>query len=602
MILQALVDYYEALAAQGKITKPGWTNAKISYALQINAEGELKRVIPLKTIEQRGKKKVEVLQNMAVPGGEIRSSGIRAQFLWDNSSYMFGVSNKSNKNTSAEKVAKNKERDCKCFEAMKKLQLDLLAEMQGEYAKAVRNYFLHWQVDQAEENAVIAPFKDDILSGGNLVFQLEGQLNYAQDDAELKKIWDKAHAGSDESIAGQCLVTGKIAPIARLHPLIRGIRGAQSSGASLVSFNARAYESYGHNEDQGLNAPISEYAAYAYGAALSHLIADHNHNNLLSDTTVVYWAADAEPVYEDIFNAAVFSKTETISDNSLHELLNNISRGLMVDFNGIPVKPENRFYVLGIAPNAARLSIRFFWQSSFGEVIKNISQHYEQLKIVKPAYEKWENIPLWVLLQETANKNSKDKAATPILAGAVFRAILSGSNYPLALLQNIILRVKADQDNADKGIKKISWVKAAIIKACLMRNYHNEEVTTVAVNEESKNTAYVLGRLFAVLEGLQEKANPGITATIKDRYFNSACATPNTVFPILMKLATHHLKKLRSERGTAIYFDKQISALTNKIEMNEHPLPAHLSLENQGIFILGYYHQLQKRFEKKEEK
>lgn len=190
-----------------------------------------------------------------------------------------------------------------------------------------------------------------------------------------------------------------------------------------------------------------------------------------------------------------------------------------------------------------------------------------------------------------------------LLIGAVLRSILSGTKYPEALYQNTILRAKADQDNPDKNITKISRIKAAIMKACLIRNYkYNEEVVTVALNEECKKVPYVLGRLFAVLEDLQEKANPGINSTIKDRYFNSACANPSMTFPLLTKLANTHLKKISSQKGTVIYFEKLIGELMNKLEVDDNAMPARLSLPEQGEFVLGYYHQVQKRYEKKEEK
>ncbi len=201
------------------------------------------------------------------------------------------------------------------------------------------------------------------------------------------------------------------------------------------------------------------------------------------------------------------------------------------------------------------------------------------------------------MLPETANKNSKDKAATPILTGSFMRSILSGAKYPEALYQNIIFRVKADQDNKDKNISKINRVKAAVIKAVLKRNYNNEEVARVALNEQLTSKPYVLGRLFSVLEQLQEKANPGINSTIKDRYFNSACATPNMVFPILMKLSNSHLKKINSQRPSYIYFNKQIGELLNRI----NGIPNRLTIQEQGEFILGYYHQQQSRYTKKEE-
>ena len=255
---------------------------------------------------------------------------------------------------------------------------------------------------------------------------------------------------------------------------------------------------------------------------------------------------------------------------------------------------------MGLSPNAARISVRFFLRNTFGNFIRNYEKYFREFEIVKPSFDTRVNPPLWQILQETANKNAKDKAASPLLGGAVLRSILAGTKYPEALYQNTLLRAKADQDNPDKNITKISRIKAAIIKAYLMRN--KKEVVTVALNEDSKKVPYVLGRLYAVLENLQEVANPGINSTIKDRYFNAACASPGVTFPLLTKLANTHLKKISTQTGNVIYFEKLIGGLMNKLEMDKQAFPARLSLPEQGDFILGYYHQVQKRYEKKEDK
>lgn len=589
MILQALVDYYEALAAQGRVAKPGWGIAKISYALNLDKQGRLLNVISLKLTKQKGKKAVEVPQNILLPEATKRTSKVEAQFLWDNAKYVLGLD-----------ASGKAERSKQCFEAMAQKCQEILAAVVGEKAAALKAFFASWQPEAAHDNAILQPYMEDLLSSANLMFKVEGKS--VEQDEEIRKAWDayKSQQASDTA-QGICLVTGKKAPVARLHPNIKGLYGAQSSGAALVAFNALAYESYEHK--QGDNAPVSEYAAFAYTTALNTLLASERNYLRIGDMTVVFWAEGADADNEDVFGDVFSSENKIIEDDDLQGFFEKVSRGQSFSVKDYLVKPENKFYILGLSPNAARIAVRFFLVDTFGDFIKNYEQYFREFEIIKPSFDNRVNVPLWQILQETANKNSKDKAASPLLAGAVLRSILSGIKYPEALYQNTILRAKADQDNPDKNITKISRIKAAIIKACLLRNYkNNEEVVTVALNEECKKVPYVLGRLFAVLEDLQEKANPGINSTIKDRYFNSACATPSVTFPLLTKLANTHLKKISAQKGTVIYFEKLIGELMNKLEVENNAMPARLSLPEQGEFVLGYYHQVQKRFEKKEEK
>lgn len=589
MILQALVDYYEALAAQGRVAKPGWGIAKISYALNLDKHGRLLNLISLKLTKQKGKKAVEVPQSILLPEATKRTAGVAAQFLWDNAKYVLGLD-----------ASGKAERSKQCFEAMAQKCQEILAAAVGEKAAALKAFFASWQPEAAHDNALLQPYMEDLLSSANLMFKVEGES--VEQDEEIRKAWDayKSQQASDTA-QGICLVTGKKAPVARLHPNIKGLYGAQSSGAALVAFNALAYESYEHK--QGDNAPVSEYAAFAYTTALNTLLASERNYLRIGEMTVVFWAEGADKDNEDVFGDIFSSENKIIEDADLQGFFEKVSQGQAFSVKDYLVKPENKFYILGLSPNAARISVRFFFVDTFGDFIRNYEQYFREFEIIKPSFDNRVNVPLWQILQETANKNSKDKAASPLLAGAVLRSILSGIKYPEALYQNTILRAKADQDNPDKNITKISRIKAAIIKACLLRNYkNNEEVVTVALNEECKKVPYVLGRLFAVLEDLQEKANPGINSTIKDRYFNSACATPSVTFPLLTKLANTHLKKISAQRGTVIYFEKLIGELMNKLEVENNAMPARLSLPEQGEFVLGYYHQVQKRFEKREEK
>lgn len=589
MILQALVDYYEALAAKGKVAKPGWGNAKISYALNIDKQGRLLNLLSLKISVQKGKKTVELPQNILLPEATKRTAGVAAQFLWDNAKYVLGID-----------ASGKTERSKQCFETMAQKCQEILADAVGEKAMALKAFFATWQPELAHENMLLQPYREDLLGSANLMFKVDGES--VEQDEEIKRAWDSYKSQQATDVAkGICLVTGKTAPVARLHPSIKGLYGAQSSGAALVAFNAPAYESYEHK--QGDNAPVSEYAAFAYTTALNTLLSNDRNYLRIGDMTVVFWAEGADEDNEDVFGDIFSSANEIVKDEDIKGFFEKVRAGKPFEISDFTVKPDNRFYILGLSPNAARISVRFFFINTFGDFIKNYEKYFREFEIIKPGFDNRVNIPLWQILQETANKNSKDKSATPLLIGAVLRSILSGTKYPEALYQNTILRAKADQDNPDKNITKISRIKAAIMKACLIRNYkYNEEVVTVALNEECKKVPYVLGRLFAVLEDLQEKANSGINSTIKDRYFNSACANPSMTFPLLTKLANTHLKKISSQKGTVIYFEKLIGELMNKLEVDDNAMPARLSLPEQGEFVLGYYHQVQKRYEKKEEK
>ena len=572
MILQALVRYYEDLTKQGKIARPGWAKSKINYALCINERGELEQVIPL--LEDSGGKKPQP-QQFDLPAPVKRTVGIASNFLWDNSGYLLGID------------AKGKpERSLECFEACKQLHHQLLDGVDSITAKAILACFDTWNPAKAHEHPALQADLDAITAGGNLLFRVDGV--FAHEDEAVCHAW-QAYYDRNDGDPKQCLVTGKEDVIEAVHPAIKGVDGAQSSGAALVSFNAPAFCSYG--QEQNFNAPIGKYAAFAYTAALNHLLADRKNVLKIGDTTVVCWAEGAEPQYQAFtFAALMGTQQTTLSEADVRGAVKRLADGLPVEERGL--KPEQPFYILGLSPNAARLSVRFFYRGTFGELMKNINAHHERMEIVRPSFDKYETIPIWAILRETVNPNSRDKSPSPVVAGATARAIFTGGPYPAALLEQTMLRIRAERD--------ITRGKAAITKAYYLRNPNDDcpkEVLTVALNEASTNPAYTLGRLFSVYEAVQEAANPGINATIKDKYFNSAASTPATIFPVLDNLCQKHLRKL--EKGKRVWYEKQIMALTGVLG---EEYPAHLNLPQQGSFNLGYYHQTQKRYEKKEEK
>jgi CRISPR-associated protein Csd1 len=427
---------------------------------------------------------------------------------------------------------------------------------------------------------------DEITAGANLLFRVNGI--YAHEDELIRQAWQNAYEQVNGELQ-QCLVTGNTDVIEAVHPSIKGVDGAQSSGAAIVSFNAPAFCSYG--QEQSYNAPVGKYAAFAYTAALNYLLADRENVQKIGDTTVVCWAEGGERQYQALTFAAIFGKQDAgLSEADLRDAVRKLADGKPVPERKLD--PQRSFYILGLSPNAARLSVRFFYRDTFGNLMKNVNAHHERMEIVRPAYDNYRMIPLWVMLRETVNPNSRDKSASPVLAGAVARAIFTGGLYPAALLEQTMLRIRSERD--------ISRGKAAIIKAYYLKNTNDgcpKEVLTVALNEASTNPAYTLGRLFSVFEAVQEAANPGVNTTIKDKYFNSAASTPATIFPLLDNLCQKHLRKLSA--GSRIWFEKQIMALTGVLG---EEYPARLTLPQQGSFNLGYYHQTQKRYEKKEEK
>ena len=581
MILQALVKQYENLAADNRVSREGWCEAKVSYAIDLASDGTVRGFINLKKEEERGKKKVLVPDFRNVPQMVTRSLGVAANFLCDNSKYMLGL----DKDGSSKRMLD-------CFQVAKEKHLKLLGSVEGEMASAIRAYFENWDPEHLPEDLAQTAIWEEITDGGNLIFILNGLE--AQEDEAIRSMWDQMQISGteteDEAI-GTCLVTGVKTKVSRIHRAIKGVPGAQSSGAALVSFNAPAFESYG--KEQSYNAPVGKYAEFAYTTALNYLLAQRKYTFQLGDTIVIYWADNGQQTYQDIFS---FSLEPTIDNQeTIYEIFECIKKDQPIEIKDISLDPDQKFYILGLAPNAARISVRFFYQNSFGKILEHLSEHYERTRIVKPSWETQEYIGIREMLMETVNMNSRDKNPVANMASMVLQAILAGGRYPASLYTDTLIRIRADQ-----GDKKMTWGRAAILKLYLIRNTNwKEGVNFIGLNKNCKDPAYLLGRLFAVLEFVQKDANPGITSTIRDRYFNSACTTPASVFPILIRLKNNHIKKLeRDNTGTKVYYEKLLTEILG--ELNK--IPMRLTLEEQGMFDLGYYHQLQDKYTKREDK
>lgn len=622
MILQALVRCYEALAERGELEKPGWSPVKVSWGLELDADGQVKSLLPLGGMDAKSK---QFSRTMTLPNKLKSTSRASSNFLWDNSEYILGLGKKENT------TEKN-------FQACVWRHQEILKDVKHPFAQAIVKFFDSWKPENSFENPVVKTNIKELIKGGNIVFVMEdsnGELQFAHDVPEIRRAWDETYISMGNEEVGRCLVTGEKTPIAILHPSISGVYGAKSFGALLVSFNMEASESYG--KEQGRNAPVGKYAAFAYGAALNYMVGHADFHGRLGDTTLVYWAEGAEPAYGSAFMAMMGMGGEDkneITQKELSGLLTALCQGNTVKWENVPLNPKNRFYILGLAPNASRLSVRFFLQNSFDEFAQNYQKHQDDLKIVHSASDERETLSMWALLGETVvKKNNKPPKSqrqlveeikeTAIknpnkppkfqrqLVEEMLNAILTGSPYPSTLFTQVEIRIRAEKD--------INRGKAAIIKAYLRRNvveqqrknaHVYEEVLGVALNE-SKTTdlPYRLGRLFAVLEALQLEAfrdnnnrDSKPNTTIKDQFFSSACAMPAVAFPIIVDRAQKYLRKLKAKNkeGLARYYSDMMDDIIGNFE--EKRYPTHLSLEDQGIFQIGYYHQRQRMYAKKEEK
>ena len=595
MILESLARYYRRLAAETdemgnpKVPPYGFSEEKIGWILVLDKEGHLKTVVPNLTADKKPQPKL-----MSVPRPEKRTSGIKPNFLWDKTAYALGV--EANKNI-AEVKEKTFTSSEKTFDAFKQYHLDLLQNSEDEGLQALCRFLQNWQPDNFATENLPAEMLD-----ANIAFSFEKPTACIHKREAAQTIWAKC-LKSDEAEEGLCLISGDTAPIARLHPAIKGVFGGQSSGGSIISFNKEAFASFG--KEQGANAPVSEQSAFAYTTALNYLLRrENNHCLTIGDASTVFWAEaddNATAQAAEGFFAQVFTPPDDEQESAkVFSVLEQIGKGRPLQEIAPELSANTRFYILGLAPNAARISVRFWLDTTFGQLAENLAQHWQDLALEPCA---WKTPPsIFKLLLETAIKfkNSegryeKPKAETisPVLAGEMTRAVICGTPYPLSLLSQLITRIRADGD--------VNGLRVAMMKAVLQRRFRKgfiEEGVPMSLNNESPNRAYLLGRLFAVLERIQYQALGELNAGIADRYYGSASAVPFSVFPRLLSGAKHHLSRLRKDKaGMAVNLDKDLGEIIAKLP---ETFPRHLSIDEQGRFAIGYYHQKQSYFAKKE--
>ncbi len=596
MILQALYELYPRLAGDSSyaLSQPGFSPQKMAFYVLLDRHGCLKDFKEARIPNEKGKL---YTPQLIVPGeAKPSGSGINPCFLWDNQTYLLGRQ-PEDKPAGFAQVR---------FEAFRDTHLARREALKdcADY-QAVCAFLEQWTPEHLDQH----PLLKDVGPGFGY-FRVEGSLGAVHQHPLVLAFWEKEQAGArkdKDAVVGQCLISGEEAIIARLHPKIKGVPGSQAAGASLVSFNDSVYESYG--KTQGYNAPVSEVAADRYGTALNSLLngpQSRRHRIQIAGTTCVFWT-DRPCLLEDILpelsiggsNAPEEAQDEMVR-KKLQTFLEGIQRGQLTS-EELGADPDaTRFFILGLAPNAARLSVRFFYESSVAELVRHLKKHQDHLAIVRQFEQpvgKRRADPVfpafWELLRETARSGDD---ISDLQVGSLMRAILQGTRYPEGMLGSVIRRARME---CGSNPVKVPYLKAAIIKAILTRNHD----LTIPIMLDLKNTnpAYLHGRLFAVLEKIQEeghqaqnKSTDPLNKTIGDTYFSAASTTPGAVFPRLSKLSRHHLRHLHFKRKE--HFDRLLQEIYGPLSNAPH---IH-NVKQQGLFILGYYHQRKDFFTKKE--
>ncbi len=569
MILQALKEYYDRMAAdqESGIAPEGWEKKEIPFIIVIDKKGEFVQFEDTREGDDKKKR----ARAFVVPQSVKKTSGIAANLLWDVAGYVLGVDTKGK----PERALKQK----KAFISRIKQELTDVEEIKP---------ILHILDTIKLERLKAEPLWNEILeTNSNMTFRFAGEnVLICQKESVRKALASRGKSGGPVHV---CLVTGKKDKITPLHASIKGVYGAQSSGANIVSFNLDSFRSF--NKEQGFNAPVGESAAFAYVTAINTLLSkDSKQRMSIGDASTVFWS-EKKTNFESDFSSFFSEPPKDDPDSGtrkIRSLFESVSNGAYVNDDG-----KSRFYVLGLAPNAARIAVRFWQVGTVADFAQRIKAHFDDLAIIKPPREP-EYYSLWRLLVNIATQD-KSENIPPNVAGDFMRAILVGAPYPATLLQAALRRIHSDTEY------RVKPVRAALIKAYLnryLRNYPNlnHKEILMSLDTSQQSTGYQLGRLFAALEKIQEESSPGLNATIRERFYGAACASPVTVFANLLRLKNHHLAKM-DNKGRVVNFERLLGEIVGRF----NDFPAHLDLHEQGRFAIGYYHQRQDFFTKKDD-
>lgn len=582
MILQALKEYYDRKAADpdSGIAPLGWEWKEIPFLVVIDADGNFVNIEDTRQLV--GKKKRA--KSFLVPSlGEAKGNGIKANMLWENGEYFFGIPMKES--SKPERVREQHEK------FIAKITTLLAVNPNEQHLVSVGKFFKSLDVEQI----ISLPIWKEVISkesGANFLFSFVGTGSIVGIESVRAAIDEVRNASTFGVEKKRCLVTGELDIPVKLEP---NITGFAATGAHLVSVNNKvtsagnggaspAFASF--MKEQGENSPIGKTASLAYSTALNTLLGkDSRQKMTVGDATVVFWTSKDSPFedkFADVFSDPPKDDPDRLTSN-VAALLSSVKTGAYVES-----EDPTRFHVLGLAPNSARISVRFWHVGTVAEMSETFADWFDDLSIVHGPKDK-DHLSMSRLLVSVAPLGKSENIPSN-LAGNVMRAILEGLPLPETLLQSALRRIKAEKGD-------VSYPRAKLIKACLNRKFRfadsKERMLTMALDKDNINIGYRLGRLFAVLERIQDSANPGLNATIRDKYYASASATPATVFGTLMRLKNHHLSKLANV-GQKINFERALGEILESVPK----FPSHLKMDDQGQFAIGYYHQRQDFFTK----
>lgn len=598
MLINALCQYYDLLAGQHVLPTEGWMSVDVDCKICIDDEGKITDVVDIRKeveVTQKGGKvaRKKVSSQVLMPK-RTEKSAVDVSFIEHRSKYIFGLVYASEDKQLVLDTTKGDPHS-----AFKEKTKEYIKNLDNPCINAFRKFVENWDPERELGNLYLKSL-GAALNKFKFVFCLSSKPNeLLHEVTEIRNRWDDLYSGKEDGVKGISALSGEEELIAKVHGKIKGVANAYSSGAALVCVNNQAEESYGKR--QGYNCNISEKDMLHYSSALNYLLRSPRNHKIIDGTTIVYWAMDLNGEYETLFDDLI-SGSEKITEDELnyilHALVESIKKTTVDDNQIREFENLNRdipFYVVGIKPNQAVLSVRFIYENNFGQILKNIAKYNREMSIG----EKKEYItPLWKIKRSLVSPNNEKAEISSALVGKLFQSIVLSKDYPSELYQTVIRRIKIDHTIKYEGDKakrlELSRERAGMVKAYLNRNLKEEY--GMSLDNENRDAAYLCGRAFAVIEKAQEEASDKeLNRTIKDTYFASAMTKPASVMPKLIKLNQYHLRKIE-QAGRKKYLAKMLGIILDSIKGD---FPVRMEIKEQGKFILGYYHQRQSFFVKK---
>lgn len=598
MLISALNDYYDVLVQQEKNLPLEYSKVNAHCMVSLTPEGEVSNIIDYQlyeTVQQKnGKSKNVAKPRIVVLPRRTEKTAIDSNIVEHRPLYLFGL--EYDKKNKIFKFGEKGSKPYKSHQEFVKVSKEFFTGIDSAIAKAFLNFLKNWNPEKETNNKFINGLgaKYGVLG---YVFCLEGDLTHPlHKDPFVKQKWEELFRSkqnlSGDLVSAQCSICGEQTTIARTHDKIKRLSsaGGMGTGGVLIGYKEEAYRSYGNTDSY--NSQVSEVVMKHYTEALNFLLQSPKNHTTLDETMIVYWTADGSSQADNMISMFLAPSAENgkLSDEMLTNLMKDAKEGDVIRerISSLDnINPYSTFFIVGMKPNASRIAIKFLYRRRYGEVLENIARHQLDLKVLfsgKP-------VSLWQIKKELISPKSVNEKVSPFLIEGILHSMICGVAYPVALLQTILLRIRRDVDIG------ISYNRAAIVKACvnrILRNSRKEELT-VGLNENNTSEAYLCGRLFAVLQRIQERSvfPATLNRTIKDGYFSSASVKPAAVFPKLLRLSQNHMKKISKKQYYEILVQEIIGQLKGSF-------PEILPLVEQGQFMIGYYQQYKDFFEKKD--